>query len=170
MPEPRPRRQCRDYERAWRGHCVDQNLADGWLEALNALEAFRLISICEGHASDASHSLRSRPHINLRLKPSLLPTAIASWDSLSSAIAGIEATRFDFGSTSVTVEIKQQVRLEPGGPSLRQDLSARIEARRPRNGPSMDAETFDWFQHAVECVKEFDRFVLDRLQAGGGTA
>jgi hypothetical protein len=163
MPQNGPRRPCRDYERAWRNHCVDRNLEDSWLEALNALEAFDLISICEGHISERS---RLRPHINLRLKSALVPVAAEAWDSLSANLAGSLSSIFDAESTSVTVEIKLGICLERGGITARRDLTTRIEARRSRSTPSLDAETSDWFRRTVRSIEKFDRDMVDRFHPG----
>ena len=64
----RIQRECREYERIWKGRYVDKHLADHWLEALNGLSCFNLISICEGHTT-VDHHPREYPHINLRMKP-----------------------------------------------------------------------------------------------------
>ncbi len=169
MPESGPSRQCRDLERPWRNHCVDRSLEDTWLEALNALGAFTLISICEGHTSERSNSPRS-PHINLRLKAELVPLAAEVWDSLSAAVADHLARIFDAGSTSVTIELKLQVRLERGRSATRQDFTARIDARRQRVSSSMDPEISDWFLGALKSIEELDRFILADLCHGRGTA
>jgi hypothetical protein len=37
------------YQRQWKDYQVDKNLSDEWLESLNRLKCFDLISVCEGH-------------------------------------------------------------------------------------------------------------------------
>jgi gamma-glutamylcyclotransferase len=66
---------CGEGKRLWRTHIVDAGLQDSWLGALNALRVFDLISICEGHPTSGRNTFRSIPHINLRVKPHLLPSA-----------------------------------------------------------------------------------------------
>lgn len=163
IPAPRRNRQCREYERFWRGHCVDRNLDDGWLEALNALDAFNLISICEGHVTERPNSPRARPHINLRLKPSLLPRAVQHWHVVSPVLKGSLAELFVAQGTSATVELKLQVR---NSPTVRDDLTARFEARRTRVSAAMDTETADWFRCVVESIKCLDRLLLSQLNTG----
>jgi hypothetical protein len=68
LPRRTPRRKCRDYEREWSGFCVDRNLEDDWLERLNRLQAFSLISICEGHCDHRTEPSGKASHIKLRLK------------------------------------------------------------------------------------------------------
>ena len=65
------RREPRPHERIWRNHYVDINLKDEWLEHLNSLKVFKLISICEGHVY-VGRLGRSTPHFNLRLKAEII--------------------------------------------------------------------------------------------------
>jgi hypothetical protein len=66
------RRPSRPHERLWVNHTgdvsynVDINLEDAWLESLNALEAFDLRSICEGHPRGTEAQGGAHPHIHLR--------------------------------------------------------------------------------------------------------
>jgi len=63
------RRPCLAHERHWVNHNgdvnrhVDVNLENAWLESLNALEAFDLRSICEGHPPGTEAKGGPRPHI-----------------------------------------------------------------------------------------------------------
>jgi hypothetical protein len=166
MPDQTPRRgrECREYERLWHGHCVDRNLKDGWLEALNALETLNFISICEGHLAERPNSPRTRPHINLRLKPSFLPQAVKTWDTVRSALESRLASMFDFEDTSAAVELKLRVRLCRNGCAFRHDLTACIEARQARVSAEMDAETSDWFRRTVESIKGLDRLFNSQLR------
>jgi hypothetical protein len=163
MPESRPQRECRDHQRMWRTHCVDRNLEDAWLEAMNALEVFDLVSICEGQVSQRPSSRRSMPHVNLRLKPGLVPVAIIAWDSLSADLSSSFAAVFDVVDSSVTIELTQQVLLRRARPTAEQKLTVRIEARRSRNSPNIDPETSDWFCRTVSSTRELDRFMQARL-------
>ncbi len=165
---PRRSRHCREHERLWRDRNVDRNIEDGWLETLNALTALNLISICEGHATSAHNRRRSRPHINLRLKPSLLPQAVRLWGALSSALEANLGSLFAGESTSATVELKLQVQLRRSSSPVRHVLTTRIEARQPRVGVEMDAETSDWFRHTVQSIQRLDSLLYSQLSTGTG--
>jgi hypothetical protein len=75
----RPNRKCRPHERLWRDYCVDKHLEDEWLESLNALKSFNLISICEGHLHQ-NLTNRAYPNINLRIKDEYLPFEFSKID------------------------------------------------------------------------------------------
>ena len=168
MPNRIRRRECRDHERVWRDHCVDRNLKDAWLEVLNDLAAFDLKSVCEGHVSERTNNDRARPHINLRLKPLLLPEAVAAWDSVSAALADGMTGMFNAADTWATVELTLQVQLGPGNAVGPHKLWAKIRARRPRVSLEMDSETSDWFRRIVESIKVLDRLFTTQLRTGAG--
>jgi hypothetical protein len=161
MPKPTLRRACRDYERLWRGRCVDRNLADEWLERLNDLRSCRLISICEGHLRAGRRA--TGPHINLRLKPGFVSVAFDTWDSLSIELATRLPTLFDSADTIVAANLHLEVRLVRDAVQQRRDCVIRINSRRARTTEDMDAETADWFQRSVLASESLDEFLLDRL-------
>lgn len=159
-------RQCREHERSWRGRCVDRDLEDGWLEALNALKALNLISICEGHVAERPNSPRVRPHINVRLKPLLLPQAVKLWHMVSQVLQESLTEMFGTESTSATVELKLQVQLGRDGPAVGDGLTARFQARQKRVSAEMDTATADWFRRTVESIKCLDRLLVSQLNTG----
>ena len=164
MQHSRPRRECRDYERIWRGRCVDRNLEDAWLEALNALAVFDLISICEGHVSEQPNRLRGRPHINLRLKATLLPEVIGAWSSTRKALREITIELFREIEASVTLELKHRIQLGPHEIQDRDDFTVKIQSRQAREGHSIDVGTISWFHYTVSAIEELDRFMSTRLR------
>ena len=61
-------KDCQTHEKRWLDYCVDKNLDEHWLEELNSLQAFNLVSICEGHFSQAKNPSKKFAHISLKLK------------------------------------------------------------------------------------------------------
>jgi hypothetical protein len=154
------RRPCRDYEREWNGYCVDKNLQDEWLICLNHLEAFNLISICEGHCGHQAEASRVAPHIKLRLKEHLLADVSRYWNEYKMAIVSKVNGLFQAGDTYVGLELKFKLRSRTGRMNYEESLMVGIHGRHRRASEEMDAETRDWFQRGVGHVKELDDFVM----------
>jgi hypothetical protein len=159
LPRKTPRRKCRDYEREWRGFCVDKNLEDEWLEHLNELKAFDLISICEGHCDRRTEPTRTPPHIKLRLKERLLPGIARLWDEHKMAVLNAANRLFQSGDTYVNLELKFKLRSATGRLNYQEDLIVRIHGRQARATEEINAETHDWFQQGVSRVEELDNLV-----------
>lgn len=58
---------------------MDRDLGDEWLERLNKLETFSLVSICEGHINVEQTSVKRRPCIILRPKEAHLRPLTEKW-------------------------------------------------------------------------------------------
>jgi hypothetical protein len=153
------RRKCRDHEREWRGFCVDQNLEDGWLERLNGLGAFGLISICEGHCDGGSEPSGTPPHIKLRLTEALLPGIARHWDEHKMAILNAVSQLFQTGDTYVNLELKFKLRSGTGRLNYQEDLIVRIHGRQARDSEEMDTRTHDWFGQSVNRIEELDSLI-----------
>ena len=156
LPRITPRRKCRDYEREWNGFCVDRNLEDDWLERLNGLEAFSLISICEGHCDRQTEPSRTPPHVKLRLRENLLPSIASRWDEHKMAIVSEVNRLFQTGDTYVNLELKFKLRSGTGRLNYQEDLLVRVHSRQARISEEIDAETHDWFQRSVGRIEELD--------------
>ena len=156
LPRRTPRRKCRDYEREWNGFCVDRNLEDDCLERLNGLEAFSLISICEGHCDRQTEPSRTPPHVKLRLRENLLPSIAGRWDEHKMAIVGEVNRLFQTGDTYVNLELKFKLRSGTGRLNYQEDLIVRVHSRQARISEEMGAETRDWFQRSVSRIEELD--------------
>lgn len=156
----RPPRRCRGHERNWKTYCVDRNLDDAWLESLNSLDAFNLISICEGHNADDPRR-RRRAHINLRLKDSLLPKDIRGFDAQAEALQ--EPIRRLFNSILTNIDIELRVRWRPSYQScqVQPDLVIKIQALHDATPHDMNPETHDWFTSVIPRIQEFDRLSND---------
>jgi hypothetical protein len=165
MPRHSPR-PCREYEREWQGRYVDRNLSDDWLVALNALDVFRLISICEGHL-DGPGGRASAPHVNLRLRPKLVRAAYAFWDDLSVGLAGEFGRLFSSASTVVEAELRLQVRLGPGGVVSRPDMVIKLRGVRVRASRELEPEVVNWFSQVVAQSRSLDQLVAARIGSGG---
>ncbi len=166
MPERGLRRPCRDDERMWRNHCVDRNLDDRWLEALNALHSFTLINICEGHGSRRANS---HPHIYVRLKPAMADVLPDVWIALSADEARRLGNFFDVERSSITVELKLRLHFVRGSRVARRDLVTKIDALQPRSSPTLEPEIPNWFDQTVRGIHELDQFVLTLSQRGHET-
>ena len=160
LPRRTARRECRDHEREWRGFCVDQNLEDDWLEHLNALEAFVLISICQGHYDGRSEPSGTPPHIKLRLTDDLLPGVARHWNEHKMAILDAISRLFQTGDTYVNLELKFKLRSGTGRLNYQENLIIRIHGRQARDSEEMDTRTHDWFSQSVKRIEELDGLVV----------
>jgi hypothetical protein len=153
------RRKCRDHEREWRGFCVDRNLKDDWLELLNDLEAFSLISICEGHCNRRAEPSRTPPHVKLRLKERLLPGIAGRWDEHKMEVLAKVNELFQTGDTYVNLELKFKLGLGTGRLNYQENLIVRVHGRQARVTEEMDADIHGWFERIVDRIEELDRHV-----------
>lgn len=165
LPRRTPRRKCRDCEREWRGFCVDENLEDDWLECLNGLNTFTLISICEGHYGRQVEPSRTPPHIKMRLKEQFLPAVASRWDEHKMAILAEVNRLFQVSSdTYVNLELKFKLRSGTGRLSYQEEMILRVHGRQARVSEEMDAATRAWFEQSVGQIEALDRFVTTLWQ------
>jgi len=150
-------RKCGPLEREWRGRCVDKNLDDEWLEQLNALRFFDLISICEGHFSGDDRSSGTPPHIKLRLKEQYLLHVVSQWDRTKMAVIEGVNTMFQTGQTYVNLELKCRLRSATGVLRYQEEMMVRVLGRQERSSVDMDPATRHWFATNVTSAVELDR-------------
>ena len=105
---------CGPQERRWRDRCVDTGLKDDWLERLNALAVFDLISICEGHPDEPEFEHRRTPHINFRVKEIHAETIAALWNSEQATLAALMDKAFLALPLSVVFEVRSGRKLRSG--------------------------------------------------------
>ncbi len=148
-------RPCRDHERRWRDHCVDINLEDAWLERLNQLRCFHLISICEGHPG------RSRPHVNLKLKQEHHPLIANVFDETRTAVGSIIEADSEHYAMSVEIDRRWRVRTPLRRTPPRDDLVLR--ASRCSQPAAWNEATQSWFDRCVQGVEFVDWFVSAEL-------
>jgi hypothetical protein len=160
LPKSSTRRPCREHEREWRGRCVDRGLEDEWLERLNGLHAFELISICEGHLVGRTDPHGSSPHIKLRLREGLLPQVSSHWDEHKLRVIDAVARLFQTGDTYVNIELKLRLRASAGRLNYQEDLVARVHRRQPRQSDGHDSDTWHWLDGAVSRVEQLDTLMM----------
>lgn len=158
-------RPCRDYERPWRGRCVDRNLKDEWLDQLNALSTCSLTSICEGHVHGSGERLAAVPLIKLRLKPELVPAATREWPALSQELTSLLPTLFDLAETRVEAALRLEVRASDAAVRERQELVIKIHSVRVRETEELDGETAAWFETSVAACVAIDEFLKGRFDS-----
>lgn len=148
----RPRRPCRPHERPWRDRCVDIHLEDRWLESLNSLLTFDLVSICEGHTAEGSNRNAKPPHINLRLKDDLLASTIRELDHRGQDLQHQLRELFHDTHTSAELEFRIQIRTS----NRRDNLDLRVRAIEQPVRDGMDETKRDWFENVVRNLQSFD--------------
>jgi hypothetical protein len=160
MKRPTSSKPCKDYERPWRDFCVDRNLEDDWLERLNDLKTLNLVGICEGHPDRPPGTFGRFPQINLRLKESVLPGIADHWQDLRSAMLNEASNLFLLGDTDVRIELKFLLRAGRGKLIYQEDLAMRLRSYQARDAAEMGADTFEWFERAVDRIAKMDQTVL----------
>ena len=149
--------RCDPHEREWLGRCVDMNLKDSWLESLNALTAFDLISICEGHVTGGRGVGGSPfPHINLRIKDRFVPAAVQKYDCHSRAIQLLLAKVFGDGCSDVEIDFSISMCLTRRRESIDRDLTVRITATHQRTSAALDDVSRQWFTSGIKRVQALD--------------
>jgi hypothetical protein len=135
---------------------VDKNLHDAWLEQLNALHVFDLISICEGHHRQR---LPPRPHINLRMKNDML-TGFLKHVPMENTLKTLheQCSRL-FILAMTDVEIVHTIRIACERPTIHHDISAHISRRAQATSDLLDAGNVNWFEETVRSIQSLDDFV-----------
>jgi hypothetical protein len=164
MTPIRPNSHCREHTRRWRDHCVDKNLEDSWLEALNNLGTFKLINICEGHYG--SRRTSDRPHIILRLKERYIPLLLTEFDCAASQMQ--EELMKLWGEEATRVEARFEIKMNASRSrqEIQRDFCLRIESCPPRTEQVMDEATGTWFTSTIRRIQAWDAF-FGKLIAGG---
>jgi len=153
----RYRRNPRPHERLWKDRCVDKNLKDEWLIRLNALQAFNLVSICEGHDSPA----RRPPHIHLRLKEEYFPIVSDEWHRSGQTMSRLINSLFSTEATKIEIELKEVFQKWQGRYNYKQDFTARIRCRINSESQSIQTCVVNWFQSIIPEIQELDTLIFD---------
>ncbi len=161
--ETSERTECRPFERRWRNYCVDRNLEDDWLERLNRLRVFDLISICEGHEDEPVAVHRRLPHFNLRLKDTRAEMFAARWSETRTAIGEAIDGCFFNKFTSIHFEfrsgfVKERERTHPQDIVLLK-LAARVDVL------DFDRAYYgrEWFEENVAASEAFDGYIFEMI-------
>jgi hypothetical protein len=151
----------KSYERAWRDRHVDKNLADDWLERLNSLRIFNLISICEGHW-EMEHPYDARPHLNLRMKPCYLSEALAKWDDCKDIVQDTVNRLPNSGEIYVHAHLALDYLFSDA--SFRDEgFSMEFECCHRRTGDLPEPWFEEWFRCLVSGIEVLDKLLDDML-------
>jgi hypothetical protein len=146
----------REGERLWNDHNVDKNLADAWLDALNSLRTYNLISICEGHIDGGRGPNSTRPHLNLRIKENFLPIFVKEFDSISNELHTKMVELFGEDDTNADLEFKVKLTSSRVRQEIRRDLAFHAEARFSRQSIEMEQDVVVWFNKTIKKIRMFD--------------
>ena len=152
------------YERAWRNRHVDANLADEWLERLNSLCIFDLVSICEGHWQ-MKHPYDARPHLNLRMKPHCLSQALAKWGDCKDII---QKTVNQLPNSEETfVHARLALDYSFSDTSFRDEgVQMQFECSRRRTRDLPEPWFDGWFRCVVAGIEALDKQLVESLLRG----
>ena len=161
--------ECRPHERRWRNYCVDKSLKDEWLERLNDLEAFDLISICEGHGSNAETEHARLPHFNLRLKSPIAERLDDIWSNVRKDVGSAIDRCFNNRFTAANFEFRSGFVKEPG--EIHPQDIALLKLTSYVHILDFDASYYNaaWFEDNVAAAEEFDRELTSLLSRAGLT-
>jgi len=154
-----PSVDCRPYERPWRDWAVDRNLDDQWLECLNNLETFSLVSICEGHIDVKPTSVKRRPCIILSPKVAYRRPITKRWYDLKKPLAAEIEKIWPGGDTIVEFEIQHRLVKNDDGLEDIEDIIIRITSERKRDMMILPEWIHHWFRQALLRIEAFDRFM-----------
>jgi hypothetical protein len=152
--KPSRRKGSSEYDapqKLWKRHSVDKNLRSPWLLALNSLQMFELISICEGHW-DSNMKEMCTPHVNVRWKERDIAPYL--WHDLAD---GLED---EFLTGTFKIEAELAARVDPYVRKYRlceTDATIRFTSRRPLAYEGMGEDKVEWFEELIKRIKSLDR-------------
>jgi len=160
-------KNCQAHEKHWRDFCVDKNLEERWLEDLNELNVFQLISICEGHYAQLKNPSGKFPHINLKLKEKLLPGLVKDWETLRPKVLNEFYRLFQKGATYFNLDLCFKLRAGRSRLTYQEELTLKMRGFQARGSVELDPESYQWFEHSVESIKALDKIILDWVPTQG---
>lgn len=149
------------YERSWKNKYVDANLEDSWLDCLNALNLFILVSICEGH-SCSKHPYEKQPHINLRLKTPLLAGIHTNWVSCREAIHALVLKSPACDDTYIHASFSHEYSF-PDASIRHESFGVQVMCRYLRKHAMPECWFDSWFRHAITLIEVIDLRLADIL-------
>ncbi len=158
----RPQRPCRDYERPWKDKCVDKNLKDEWLEDLNALLVFDLVSVCEGHPQSM---YTCQPHLNLQLRPAAVEPVFASRTNVLELVGTQINKLFSESDTDAEMELKSRICIRPFDTTSTREVTANIGWLGDRRSEAASTDVVAWFEKIVPRVQQFDQVLHEFINA-----
>jgi hypothetical protein len=150
------------YRKIWGKYSVDPNISENWLERLNNLKLFDLVSICEGHFKEV-HPYNRQPHINLRLKDEYLKYMFSHLPACEKTIQNI------LGLSPVCDDVYMHLTFlhEHSLPDsiIRYDrLFIEFISRFLRKEPYEESWFILWFCQTVTLIEEIDVHISGILQ------
>jgi hypothetical protein len=143
------------HERLWNGRCVDKDLKDEWLLALNSFKTFNTVSICQGHM-DRDNDL-SCPHINLKIKPEYIVKLKEAMDNpkITGHLAQFpKDTDWDY-------EYCEERSNEQ--PEIKKEIIFRFMRIQKQTSSSMNKSTEKWFEKMIQSLLLLDQLFSDVL-------
>ncbi len=143
-------------QRLWRQHWVDINLKDEWLEALNALTALRLVSICEGHPPETAQGIGASPHVRLRSWRTTDPARIQCFEHEAVAMRDHLEGLFRRQGDRVKVTLSTQLSLCGSRIIVGRDVLVLfiVAGLRLSDATARDAEA--WFEQVIVDAQSID--------------
>lgn len=154
----RTQREPRQHERLWNDRCVDKELKDEWLTALNAFKTIDLISICQGHVIERTNRI-GNPHINIRIKSYFTADFKKNIDNPSLAMR--VARLPDDTSWKYSYTYTEQI--NNGRPNMTSKIVFRFIRHGERNTAGMDKESTQWFERMISSISVLDELFLEAL-------
>ena len=144
------------HERLWNGRCVDKDLKDEWLLALNSFKTFNTVSICQGHINRDDELFC--PHINLKIKPEYIVKLKGAMDTpeITDHLAKFpKDTDWDY-------EYCEERSNEQ--PEIKKEIMFRFMRLKKRTSSGMNRSTEKWFEKMIQLLLALDQIFADELQ------
>lgn len=155
----RTMRTPRETERIWNNRIVDKNLEDGWLESLNSLKVFELISICEGQANGRG-PFSNRPHINLRIREKHIPMMATHFDEIATNLQKKLIELFGNENTNADIEYKIKFNSSRFKQEIMRDFVVHVQSRAViEELDEIDPSIKKWFTENINAVCQLDLFM-----------
>lgn len=163
MPERRrtTRRPCRDHERLWGERYVDKDLKDDWLERLNRLNNFDLISICQGH--NGSTRSRQLPGLNVRVKQEQRRQF-----GPEVCLRAFEQVLDQLPADDTRATCERKIKKSNQGRS-HDDLVLMVDYLQTGRGGISEKIREDWFERTIQAIENADASFADFAAGTGET-
>lgn len=152
-----------DQQKTWRTFLVDEKLEDDWLERLNALKHFDLISICQGHADAPDDQPRRRPHFNLRVKDECANALANAWPVHKDNIADAFASAFETAHTTAHLELRNGIIKDKNGVAPQNITLLKVARHTDLLKAQPAAPLHAWFDENVAAAESFDAYLTPLL-------
>jgi hypothetical protein len=131
---------------------------------MNSLTAFKLISICEGHAGKRRPA--DRPHMNLRLREEHMAVTVQHWSSVHDQLEEAALECFKCDATLWEFELTLGTRRSRLRPQRQKDFVVRLSSEVHRTTAAPEASVTRWFSEIVPAVEAFDQRFIEAVRRG----